>query len=261
MLNDDNDGRQATGAPGDVADGQAMPAARHRRPGRRRRHLVRHPPRPGRHTLDVFGTVSTDGGKTFSPNFRVTDQSFDPNAGHFTDAEGNTDFYLGDRIGLALANGTAYAVWTDTRNGNQDVYFASYPINPPRRRPTTASSPTTRPPPRPTSAGWSRADLPKLAIARRRRGLVPAPGGGHGQPDRHRDPGRGPVTACAWSCTTPAATTLLATGLRCANAGGQVVGQSSPSPVNPARPTWCASCPGPRPRPARRRSTRWTCNP
>ena len=41
---------------------------------------------PSNHRLDVFGTVSTDGGQRFSPNFRLTDQSFDADAGKFTDA-------------------------------------------------------------------------------------------------------------------------------------------------------------------------------
>ena len=52
---------------------------------------------PANHLLDVFGTVSTDGGQTFSPNFRLTDQSFDADAGKFTDATG-TDRLLPGRL-------------------------------------------------------------------------------------------------------------------------------------------------------------------
>ena len=59
---------------------------------------------PAHHLLEVFGTVSTDGGRTFSPNFRLTDRSFDADLGRFTNAIGQTDYYLGDFIGLAVAN-------------------------------------------------------------------------------------------------------------------------------------------------------------
>src|SRR5262249_28466490 len=64
---------------------------------------------PADHLLDVFGTLSADGGRTFSPNFRVTDQSFDADAGKFTDATGHDNSNLGDAIGLATVNGMAYA--------------------------------------------------------------------------------------------------------------------------------------------------------
>ena len=82
------------------------------------------------HELDVFASVSTDGGKTFSPNFRVTDNSFDADAGKFTDARGREDYYLGDTIGMALAGDTMYAAWTDTRRGNQDIFFSRVALNP-----------------------------------------------------------------------------------------------------------------------------------
>jgi hypothetical protein len=160
VINDDNDGRRATGRTDDITDGQALP--RLVTDARGDVALIWYDTRrdPADHLLDVFGTVSSDGGKTFSANFRVTDQSFDANAGRFTDAAGNTNYYLGDSLGLTLANHTAYAAWTDTRNGNQDVFFASYPVSPPQLRPTTASSPMTRPPRRPIWARWSRATCP-----------------------------------------------------------------------------------------------------
>jgi hypothetical protein len=165
VLNDDNDGYRASGRPGDVADGQALPRLVTDAQGDV--GVIWYDTRrdPADHLLDVFGTVSSDGGKTFSPNFRLTDQSFDANAGKFIDAEGKTDYYLGDSIGLALANGTAYAAWTDTRNGNQDVYFTSYSVKQPpaalndRFEPNDTAA---------TATDLGRVvtrDLPKLAIA------------------------------------------------------------------------------------------------
>jgi hypothetical protein len=65
--------------------------------------------------------------------FRLTDDSFDADTGRFTDATGRENFYLGDLIGLTLANNTAYAAWTDTRNDNQDIVFTRFPVNPARR--------------------------------------------------------------------------------------------------------------------------------
>src|SRR5262249_53773559 len=36
----------------------------------------------------------------------------------------------GDRIGLAMANGTVYAAWTDTGAGNQDISFSRFDVPP-----------------------------------------------------------------------------------------------------------------------------------
>ncbi len=85
---------------------------------------------PANRRLDVYGAVSTDGGQTFSGNFRITDANFDPDAGVFKDARANNNFYLGDLLGLATNKGKVYAAWTDTRLGNQDIFFGRYDLAP-----------------------------------------------------------------------------------------------------------------------------------
>jgi hypothetical protein len=64
--------------------------------------------------FDLFYTFSTDGGETWSVNERITDVSSSP---------GNAEAGLiGEYIGLSAWQGQVQMVWTDTRNGNQDVY-------------------------------------------------------------------------------------------------------------------------------------------
>ncbi len=131
VLNDDNGGQSATGSSEEeVIAGQAMPRLVVDAQGNI--GVIWYDTRrdPANHKLDVYGTVSTNGGQTFSPNFRITDISFDADKGSFIDAVGDNDYYLGDYLGLAMANNTAYAAWTDTRNDNQDIYFAKYSIQP-----------------------------------------------------------------------------------------------------------------------------------
>jgi hypothetical protein len=194
VLNDDNGGHSATGLSADeVISGQAMPRLAVDAQGNI--SLIWYDTRndPNNHLLDVWGTTSTDGGQTFSPNFRVTDQSFDANAGVFTDATGKPNYYLGDSIGLALANDTAYAAWTDTRAGNQDIEFAPRSRRPQRslraqRHRRDRHRPRPHRPANRTASGHPR----------RRRRLVPDTGSGHGQPDRLGTPGRpGPGAATA----------------------------------------------------------------
>lgn len=74
------------------------------------------------HLLDVYCTVSRDGGATWSPNMRVTDASFEPNTGQF----GGNGFF-GDYNGAAAGGSTAFhLLWTDTRTGGaneQEIYY------------------------------------------------------------------------------------------------------------------------------------------
>ena len=53
-----------------------------------------------------------------------------PMPGGSFNALGGKDYYLGDFLGLAMADNAAYAAWTDTRTGNQDVLTASFAIRP-----------------------------------------------------------------------------------------------------------------------------------
>jgi hypothetical protein len=144
-LNDDNGGHSASGGPDDVVSGQAMPRIAVGPQGDVA--VIWYDTRrdPLHHLLDVFGSLSTDGGRTFSANFRLTNQSFDADAGKFTDPLGNTNYYLGDFIGLALTSSTVYAAWTDTRDGNQDVFLTHAPISPVPAPPSDRLEPNDSP--------------------------------------------------------------------------------------------------------------------
>src|SRR6266581_2119051 len=76
---------------------------------------------PQNHLVDVFYAESADGGASFSPNIRVTDASFNPDAIIFS----NGQSFIGDYIGIA-SNGTlAHSVWTDippTSPSNEDIF-------------------------------------------------------------------------------------------------------------------------------------------
>ena len=109
---------------------------------------------------------STDGGSTFSRNAPVSRTLSDPSVGF----EG---VIIGDYISIDLSpdGGTAYAVWTDTRNGTQDIFFSRFatasgpaPADPEPPKPTPAIAPSPQPLSGFADAAfentWERADRP-----------------------------------------------------------------------------------------------------
>jgi hypothetical protein len=244
VLNDDNFGHSSTGTANDVAGGQALPRLVTDAQGDI--GVIWYDTRrdPADAKLDVFGTVSSDGGQTFSANFRLTDQPFDPNAGQFTAADGSTSYYLGDFLGLAMANGTAYATWTDTRNGNQDIYFARFPINPAPAPPNNRFAPNATAATATDLGKVVTRDLPKLTIA-----------AGDEEWFQLQAAVTGSLTVTA-TVGTPgdsvrlelydaSSITLLASGTALLNAGGQVAGQSLSFPGQSGQTYLVRVLPGP----------------
>lgn len=69
----------------------------------------------------VYATYSTDGGRTWAPNMRVTDRAIDRRFGVWSTG-------VHGPVALASLDSAAYVAWDDSRNGTpethaQDVYF------------------------------------------------------------------------------------------------------------------------------------------
>lgn len=165
VLNDDNHGQIATGVPNDVIAGQVL--ARSAVDAQGNVAVIWYDTRrdAADHLLDVWATVSADGGQTFGPNFRLTDVSFDADQGVFTNTLGDDEYYLGDFIGLAMANGKAYASWTDTRHRNQDIFVRSFALDPPLDPPNDRFEPNDTAESTTTVGRVVQRVLPKLAAA------------------------------------------------------------------------------------------------
>lgn len=85
----------------------------------------------GQRYWDVYLTYSSDSGKNWSPNVRVTTSSIDSKAGVTFN---NQDVRA--PIGLASTNSAAYVAWPDTRASGpggdaEDAYFSRVRFNPP----------------------------------------------------------------------------------------------------------------------------------
>jgi hypothetical protein len=99
---------------------------------------------PANLSFDLYISHSFDGGETWTPNQRVSNVSSSPfDASAFKGAippvkpiDPNSPIALwspqagliGEYIGLATSERRATLVFTDTRNGNQDVYAANMPL-------------------------------------------------------------------------------------------------------------------------------------
>lgn len=78
---------------------------------------------------DIFSASSTDRGRTFTPNVRISDRSADRSVGVWSNSVGSAG-----PVGVASTNDMVWYSWQDTRNGNaltqaEDVYVASLEVN------------------------------------------------------------------------------------------------------------------------------------
>lgn len=78
---------------------------------------------------EVFYTSSTDGGRTFTPNVRITDRSIDRSIGVWSN---NVDSHY--NVGITSADDVVFFAWQDSRNGNretnaEDIYVATLDLD------------------------------------------------------------------------------------------------------------------------------------
>ena len=66
---------------------------------------------------DVYAASSTDGGKSFGKNVRVSDRTMNQNSGFAL----NLSYDLRAPIGVASSDTTTFVVWPDSRNGSFDL--------------------------------------------------------------------------------------------------------------------------------------------
>jgi len=77
----------------------------------------------GNFLLDLFTTISNDGGLTFASESRINDAPFDPDLGAPDRFPPTRTLRIGEYIGVAVSNGLAHSVWTgNTATGQQILY-------------------------------------------------------------------------------------------------------------------------------------------
>jgi hypothetical protein len=92
---------------------------------------------------DVYYTYSTDGGRTWAKNIRVSDRSMNENAGYTL----NSNYGIMGPLAVASTNDSTYFAWSDSRAGSvsapiEDYYFTTATYNPAKLQaaPTSKSS-------------------------------------------------------------------------------------------------------------------------
>src|SRR6185312_11438060 len=69
--------------------------------------------------FQIYGSTSTNGGDSFTPNFLISD-SISP----FIDLERGDDF-----LGCAVTDSAVYALWSDMRTGRENTFFNATPFS------------------------------------------------------------------------------------------------------------------------------------
>ncbi len=69
--------------------------------------------------IDLFG-IHWNGNGDLPENERISSENIDPRIGGFNGR------FMGDNIGIAALAGRAHPAWCDTRNDNQDIYWAPF---------------------------------------------------------------------------------------------------------------------------------------
>jgi len=77
---------------------------------------------------EIYGAVSTDGGATFSPNFKISNQNFNPNT--IKEYQGTDHYYIGDYVGMSGRTFT-FPVYSGQNNSKNDytAYLPDYGVS------------------------------------------------------------------------------------------------------------------------------------
>jgi len=89
---------------------------------------------------DLYYTYSTDGGKTWSRNMRISDRSMNKNEGYTV----NDQYGMMGPAGVASTNDTAYFSWSDSRRGTVQAPVEDYYFTTARFSGSTTSKSTSR---------------------------------------------------------------------------------------------------------------------
>jgi hypothetical protein len=84
---------------------------------------------PGTQLFNMYNARSTDGGASFSENTRVSGVSSDPRVQASVRGSTGAAVGIGDYIGVTAARGKTHMMWTDTRNGKQEIFYGQLDFN------------------------------------------------------------------------------------------------------------------------------------
>ncbi|HSO73300.1 MAG TPA: hypothetical protein VLU47_00555, partial [Blastocatellia bacterium] len=84
---------------------------------------------PGSQLINMYNARSTDGGASFSENTRVSGVSSDPLVQAPVRGSTGAAIGIGDYIAVTAARGKTHMMWTDTRNGKQEIFYGQLDFN------------------------------------------------------------------------------------------------------------------------------------